>query len=87
MMPYSIKWRKKSLDQLRKLPKSVSKRIVIKINLARDNPKRFFEKLVNDPGYKIRAGDYRAVVDIIEEKKIIAIRFVGHRRNIYQRHL
>ncbi len=86
-MSYSIKWRKQSLNQLRKLPKEISKRIVIKINLARDNPKRFFEKLINVPGFKIRAGDYRAIVDIIDEEKIIAVRLIGHRKNIYKRNL
>ena len=86
-MSYTIKWRKKSLDQLRKLPKEISKRIVIKINLARDNPKRFFERLVNDPGYKIRAGDYRTIVDIIEKENVIVIRTIGHRKNIYKKNL
>lgn len=84
-MSYLIKWRRKSLDQLRRLPKDIARRIVIKINLARDNPKHFLERLVNDPGYKIRAGDYRAIIDLREGEKIIAVRLIGHRKNIYKK--
>jgi len=86
MMPYTIKWRNKALDQLRKLPKEVAKRIVIKVNLSRNNPPRFFEKLVGDSGYKLRAGDYRIIVDIIGNEQLIAVRIVDHRKRIYKKH-
>jgi mRNA-degrading endonuclease RelE of RelBE toxin-antitoxin system len=46
---------------------------------------RYLEKLRGDPGFKLRAGDYRALIDI--EENIIAVRVVGHRKNIYKRHL
>jgi len=82
---YSIKWRPKALDGLRKLPKEISKRIVKRVDLAKEDPRHFLEKLVDDPGYKIRAGDYRAIIDILEEDKILAVRVVGHRRNIYKK--
>lgn len=86
-MAYSVKWRPKALDELQRLPKDVAKRIVKRVDIAKDNPKHFLESLTGDPGYKIRAGDYRAIVDIFEEEKIIAVRVVGHRRNIYKRNL
>jgi mRNA interferase RelE/StbE len=69
------------------LPKIAAKRIVKKINSAKDNPKHFLDKLVDDSGYKVMAGDYRAIIDILEDEKIIAVRIVGHRKNIYKRHL
>ncbi len=87
MMTYAIKWRSKALVELRKLPKISANRIVKKIDSAKDNPHHFLEKLVNDRGYKIRGGDYRAIVDIVEDEKVIAVRIVGHRKNIYKRHL
>ena len=82
---YSIKWRPKALDELRKLPKEISKRIVKKVDLAKEDPRHFLEKLVDDSGYKVRAGDYRVIIDILEEDKILAVRVVGHRRNIYKK--
>ncbi|MBI2111931.1 type II toxin-antitoxin system RelE/ParE family toxin [Candidatus Woesearchaeota archaeon] len=86
-MAYTIKWRPKALAELRKLPNIAAKRIVQKMDSAKNDPHHFLDKLVGDPGYKIRAGDYRAIVDIIEEEKAIAVRIVGHRKNIYQRNL
>jgi mRNA interferase RelE/StbE len=86
-MAYSVKWRPKALDGLHKLPKDVAKRIVKRVDIAKDNPKHFLESLSGDPGYKIRAGDYRAIIDIIEKEKVIAVRVVSHRRNIYKRNL
>ena len=84
-MAFTIKWREKSLDTLRKLPKVVAKRIVIKMGRVKDDPFRFLEKLTNDPGYKVRVGDYRIIVDV--EGDLLLIRLVGHRRNIYKRNL
>ena len=86
-MSYVIKWRSKALQELRKLPKDIATRIVKKVDSTKANPKHFLESLSGDPGYKIRSGDYRAIVDIIEEEKVIAVRIIGHRRNIYKRHL
>ena len=86
-MGYTVKWRQKVLDELEKLPKVVSKRIVRKIDSAKEEPHHFLERLACDPGYKLRVGDYRIIIDIIEHEKILAIRTVGHRRNIYEKNL
>ena len=86
-MIYSVKWSSKALNGLRKLPTDIAKRIVKKVNITKNNPKHFLESLTGDSGYKLRAGDYRVIVDIIEKEKIIAIRVVGHRKTIYKRNL
>ena len=86
-MTYVIKWRPKTLDDLRALPKENTKQLVKRIDLAKENPFHFLEKLVDDPGYKIRAGDYRVIVDLDPKNKIIFVRFIGHRKNIYKQHL
>lgn len=86
-MGYTIKWRPKALAELRKLPKITAKILVKRVNSAKENPRHFLERLVGDSGYKVRSGHYRAIVDIVEEEKIIAVRIVGHRKNIYKRYL
>ena len=86
-MDYEIKWRPKALKELRKLPKEIAVRIVKKVDLCKDDPWYFLEKLTDDEGYKLRIGDYRAIIDIVEEEKTIAVRIVGHRKNIYKRWL
>lgn len=86
-MTYSIKWREKALKELRKLSREIAKRIIRKVDDCKDNPKQFLERLKDDPGYKLRVGDYRVLIDIIEDQKILSVRLVGHRKNIYKRNL
>jgi len=86
-MAYSIKWSSRSLDELRKLPRIVSKRIINKLSLSEENPNRYLESLSGDHGYKIRVGDYRIIVDLLENEKIIPVRAIGHRKKVYKRNL
>ena len=86
-MGYSVRWRQKVLDDLEKLPMVVSKRIVRKIDSIKEEPHHFLERLAGDPGYKLRVGDYRVIIDVLENEKILAIRVIGHRRNVYERNL
>jgi len=68
---------------LEKLQKSDAGIILNKIYSIRDNPFRFLKRLQGEKLWRLRIGDYRAVVDIIiSMNKIIVIR-IGHRRNVY----
>ena len=73
-MSYSVKWRPAAVKELRKLPKEVAQRLVERIDLAKDNPRHFLERLEGEPCYKARAGDYRAIVEILEAEQVIAVR-------------
>jgi mRNA interferase RelE/StbE len=42
-------------------------------------------KLVGDPGYKLRVGDYRIIMDIENNKLKILVLKVGQRKNIYDK--
>lgn len=37
--------------------------------------------------YKLRVGDYRAILSWDREDDVIYVEAVGHRRNVYDRHL
>ena len=65
-MTYSIKWRPNSVKELRKLPRDVALRLVKKVDSLKDDPMRYLDKLRGDPGFKLRVGDYRALIDIKE---------------------
>ncbi|MFC1733946.1 type II toxin-antitoxin system RelE/ParE family toxin [candidate division KSB1 bacterium] len=67
---------------LEKLPKDISRRIYNKIMSTENNPFHFFERLEGNKFYKLRVGDYRVIADI---DKQINIRFIGHRKNIYEK--
>ena len=83
-MNYEINWDKKARDFLRKIPKEDAKRIIKKVNSITVEPKHYLETLVGIKGYKLRIGDYRALIDFDESKGIISVVFIGHRKEIYQ---
>ena len=69
---------------LSKLQKKDAEIILNKIYSLRDNPFRFLKRLQGEKLWRLRIGDYRAVVDVvISMNKIIVIR-IGHRKNVYE---
>ena len=48
-------------------------------------PEVHVKKLFGDPGYRLRVGVYRAIIDIKKEKLIILAIKIGHRKNIYKK--
>ncbi|MGC8618812.1 MAG: type II toxin-antitoxin system RelE family toxin [Thermoplasmata archaeon] len=84
MTDFEVEYSEESLFQLRGLGVPVAKRIVQKIESTRSDPHRYFVRLVGRAEYKLRVGDYRIIADIEENRKIIIIRSLGHRRNIYK---
>ncbi|MBI2631402.1 type II toxin-antitoxin system RelE/ParE family toxin [Candidatus Pacearchaeota archaeon] len=85
-MTYLLKWSKIALEDLDKLPQNIIDRILKKLDQVIENPKHFIEGLSEMPVDKIRVGDYRILVDLIEKEKILLIRTLGHRKNIYKKY-
>ncbi|MBS3073915.1 type II toxin-antitoxin system RelE/ParE family toxin [Candidatus Pacearchaeota archaeon] len=83
-MTYSIEWDESALDYLRKLQKDISERIINKVELLKDNPFRFLE-YYEGRYYKLRIGDYRALIDIDFERKILTVQIIDKRGRIYKR--
>jgi len=80
---YSIQIEKNVEDFLKKLQKKDAEIILNKIYSIRENPFRYLKRLQCEKLWRLRIGDYRAIVDIvISMNKIIVIR-IGHRKNIY----
>ena len=80
-MNYSIKWTPQVLKDL----ENVAERIINKIEDVADNPFHYLEHYEGAEVYKLRVGDYRALIDIDFSKKILKVRIIGHRRNIYKK--
>jgi len=84
-MSYEIIFSDKALDQLKKMEKNVQERTIAVLERIRIRPETYVTKLVGDPGYKLRVGDYRVIMDIDNKILRILILKVGHRKNIYGR--
>jgi len=83
-MFFNIEWHPNARKFLRKLPLEIAKRIVKKIKGLKENPFRFLEHYEGE-GYKFRIGDYRALIDIDFENKILFIRVLDKRGRIYKK--
>lgn len=82
-MPFEIIWSDSAASQLKKLDRSIARRIFEKVGGLRENPHRFVRKLANSPYYRLRVGDYRVVLDTQENVLRILVLIVGHRKTIY----
>ena len=83
-MTYEVKIKPKAIKQLKKLPKEITERILKKIAFIKDTPQSFMKKLESKDIWSLRAGDYRILIDIYENKRLIEVIKVGHRKEIYE---
>ncbi len=84
-MSFEIIWSDSAIRQLKKLDRTVARRIFDKVSELRDEPHRYIQKLVSSPYYRLRVGDYRVILDIKENTLRILILKVGHRESVYDR--
>lgn len=79
---YTLIYTREFFRQLKKLNKEDQKRILSTLERIRIRPYPHVKKLVGCPYFRLRAGDYRVILDIIENKMVIYVLEVGHRKNI-----
>ncbi len=84
-MAFEIIWSDPAIRQLKKLDRSVARRIFHKVGELAEDPHRSVQKLVNSPYYRLRVGDYRVILDFQEDVLRILVLKVGHRESIYDR--
>lgn len=87
-MKYKVVFTDKALKTLKKLDKQTARLITawIRKNLENcDDPRQHGKGLTaNKSGqWRYRVGDYRLIADIQEDKVIILLLNIGHRRSIY----
>ena len=83
-MSYDILFTDTSLKQFKKLEKKIQERIVKALERIRIRPEAHVKKLVGDPGYRLRVGEYRVILDIHKDELIVLVIKIGHRKNIYK---
>jgi len=66
-----------------KLEVEIRERIVLALDRIRFRPERYVKKLVGDPGYRLRVGDYRVIMDLDKGELVILVIKVGYRRGVY----
>jgi mRNA interferase RelE/StbE len=84
-MSYEIIFSDKAFKQLKKLEQKNQERIIKVLERIRIRPESFVTKIVGDPGFRLRVGEYRVIVDIEKEKLLILVIKIGHRSRIYKK--
>ena len=82
---YAIQFSDSAFRMLRKLERQTQERITSALERIRIRPEAYVERLVGDSGYKLRAGDYRLILDIRHEVLTILVIKIGHRSVVYKR--
>ncbi len=81
---YRIIWSESAARELRKLDRSVAKRIYRKVSELMEDPYRNVKKILGSPYYRVRVGDYRVIIDIEKDVLRVLVLKIGHRKSIYK---
>ncbi len=87
-MKYKVVFTEKAKKQLKKLDKHISALIIgwIEKNIENStNPRLYGKGLVGNKAgqWRYRIGDYRIICEIQDDKIIVLILEIGHRKEIY----
>jgi len=84
---YCIRALDSAARELAQLDRAVGRRVVRRIHWLAENLNDLRpEALTGDLAgfYKLRAGDYRVVYEILHAKQMIVIHLIGHRSEVYR---
>ena len=84
MMLYEILYSDMAEEDLSKIDKTTAARIKKRLETIRPNPYIYVKRLSGVELFSLRAGDYRVIMDIKNNKMIIFVVKIGHRKSIYE---
>ena len=83
-MAYDIFYTAKALRYMESIDKKQSYQLYKKIQSIKDNPLHYIGRLANVNLWKLRIGDYRAIIRFDRAKQEITVVDIGHRKNVYK---
>ncbi len=84
-MSYRVRLHPNVARVLRKSPSDVQSRIRKKLQDVREDPFHYLEHYEREDVYKLRIGDYRALIDVDTERKTLFVQVLDRRERIYRR--
>lgn len=89
MLTWQVEWDDRARRELRRLDGSIQRQILryLRERIATNNsPRRFGKVLTGDRVglWRYRVGDYRLVCRIEDDRLVVLVLAVGHRREIYE---
>ncbi len=88
-MTWTVEWDDRARRELRKLDYNIQKTILRYFRewiIGNEDPRRFGKSLNRKLKglWRYRIGDYRAICQIQDDRLIVLVLIVGHRRKIYR---
>lgn len=84
---FKVLWEEEAIDDLKKIDKSLVKKIIIKVDTRlTQNPLKLGKSLTGEYKglYRYRYGNYRIIYKIVKHEVHIIVFKVGHRSKIYK---
>lgn len=87
---FSLAFTKHAERTLEKFEQTISQKIYKNLQKLKSDPFNFIEPLNRpkgaEPLYKLRIGEYRAILAIRNNKRVILVVDIGHRKMIYRKY-
>ena len=85
MAQYKVVLRKSVFGDLKGVPKKDVRRILTAIQSLADDPRPpGAKKLSGQERYRLRQGNYRILYEIEDDRLIVCVVRIGHRRDVYR---
>ena len=84
---YRLEFQKQPRKILQKIPKPEAQRIIAKLKLVANDPyapNNNVAKLKDQPGYRLRVGDWRVIYTIFDDEIFILVVRIAPRGDVYK---
>ncbi|WP_419911057.1 type II toxin-antitoxin system RelE family toxin [Candidatus Poriferisodalis sp.] len=87
MSRYRVHLARRAVKSIARLPRTEQQRIRAAIDLLADEPRPpGCVTLTGEEGvYRVRVGNYRILYEVVDDRLLILVVRVGHRRDVYRR--
>lgn len=86
MSHYEVEVARRAVKALARLPRREQQRVRAAIDLLADEPRPpgCVALKGEDRAYRVRVGDYRIVYEVHDDRLVVLVIRVGHRRDVYK---
>lgn len=83
---YQVDVQRKAEKQIDRLPPEIRRRVLVSLRDLKNNPRPgdVVKMRGFDRRYRIRIGNYRVIYDIYDDRLLVVVVEVGHRREVYR---
>ncbi len=82
---YAVEMLRSAQKQLTRLPAEHQERILVAMEALADEPRpQGCSKLTGRDAWRIRVGDYRIIYVIFDDRRVVIVVVVGHRKDAYR---